>query len=157
MLCARLHSFAVNGKSGDAHWLSTIAESGTQSDRQAALTLRVQSSPIHTIYMLERAVAAVSDKKRREATALIGVLLCCFLHYLCDTFADTLREIFVISLLPPKRKLVALSKRSLESFEGTNANDKLYKQKLIYWAYEDHLKRCFESFVRGVEVCLAFS
>lgn len=63
-----------------------------------------------------------------------------------------MKDLFIISLLPPDRKLTPFSRRDLAKLEDLKSTDKQYKKRLIYWIYEDKLKRIFESYVKGLEV-----
>jgi hypothetical protein len=58
--------------SGSGAWLTTVSTGGTQSDRHAALQVRVQTSPVHTLDLLEKTVDQLSDKTRRDALVTIG-------------------------------------------------------------------------------------
>ncbi|KAK4635692.1 Ribosome biogenesis protein NOC1 [Fulvia fulva] len=122
--------------SASAKFLSTIMESGTLEDRISALTLRVQESPLHTMKALDSLLGLAKKKSRNQALQAVAAL------------KDMLGQ---GDVLPSNRKLRAFGKQPalLGALQGKSARwtvrealpSRVQKAHLIFWAFEDWLKR----------------
>ncbi|KAF2085117.1 CBF-domain-containing protein [Saccharata proteae CBS 121410] len=127
-------------------FLSTIMASGTLEDKVSALTLLIQESPLHTMKAFEQLLGLSKKKSRNQALMAMSAL------------KDLLGQGVV---LPPERKLRTFTKQPalLGAFSGANSNWKTGDRlppgvesiHLIYWAYEDWLKREYFEILKILE------
>ena len=119
--------------------------SGTWNDKVSALTLVVQESPLHTRRQFETLLGLASKRSRDNALTALAAL------------KDMLAQGHV---LPKDRKLRYFAKQPslLSAFQGSKTwspGDELpgglTKQHLLYWAYEDWLKRSYFEILRLME------
>lgn len=131
--------------SSDHKFMSTVMQTGTWSDKVSALTLVVQESPLHTHKYFGNLVNLAGKRSRDNALAALAALK--------DLLANG-------HLLPKERKLRHFGKQPglLTAFQGVkkwNAGDELprslTKEHLVYWAYEDRLKRSYFEILRLLE------
>lgn len=99
---------------GDAKWLRSMLNSGTLTDKTAAMTSLVQNDPVHNIDMVEDLLAMANKKGKREAQLAV----------------HSLRELFTLWILPD-RPLRYFSQQPLEE-EGVD-------DKLLVLFYYEHL------------------
>lgn len=123
--------------------------SGTLEDRVSALTLLVQESPVHNRKAFGSLLALGKKKSRNQALIALGAL------------KDLLSQ---GSVLPANRKLRSFTKQPalLSALsESTLAKNwalsdaipgRVQKIHLIYWAYEDWLKKAYLELLRTLEV-----
>ncbi|KAK0524621.1 RNA-binding ribosome biosynthesis protein mak21 [Tilletia horrida] len=124
--------------------LSTSGEGGTVSDRISALTLLLQSSPLHNLRPLESLMAMVRKKNREESGRASRAL--------SDWFASA-------SGLPGDRKLRYFRDQpALADVAFALSDDKASKAKiaeaekhLLFFAFEHRLKTTFFDFLLLLE------
>ncbi|KAK9479899.1 CBF/Mak21 family-domain-containing protein [Lipomyces japonicus] len=132
--------------SSQKQFFSEILNAGTLSDKVSALTLLVQESPLHAMKSLNGLLALAKKKNRTAALQS----------------TEALKDLFANGNVLPDRKLVwftnqdsrklTVAKQSLEDpSKLDNKLNKLIKQWLIVWAYEDWLKQFYFSFVQLLE------
>lgn len=141
---------AYNGgqlSSSSSHkFLSTIMANGTLEDKISALTLLVQESPLHTTKAFENLLALSKKKSRNQALMAVAAL------------KDMLGQGVV---LPGDRKLRAFSKQPALAtvLQGQGARwssgqplpGGLQKIHLVFWAYEDWLKKTYFELLQVLE------
>jgi len=120
--------------------------SGTLEDKISAMTLLVQESPLHTRKAFEQ-LAGLSHKKSRNQAIMA-------LTALKDLLGQG-------NVLPADRKLRPFGKQPalLSAFQGNAAQWKqgqdlpgdVEKVHLIYWAYEDWLKKAYFDMLKVLE------
>lgn len=120
-------------------WLQQVQRGGTTSDKVAALAVLVQESPVSNIKSLEDLVTL--SGKKGGARAVVGTSL------------DALKELWVDVLLPDGRKLRFFEQQPLPTLAGKENEKKPSSQDriLLYWAFEDALKRLYATFVETLE------
>ncbi|KAG0631987.1 hypothetical protein M758_1G296500 [Ceratodon purpureus] len=118
-------------KDSDTRWLMTARRSGTSSDKVAAMTVMLQDNPMLNLRTLDALIGMVTSKGGKRHAA-IGI--------------EALRELFLRSLLPD-RKLKYLNQQPLSSLADSKEGSAL----LLYWYFEDCLKRRYERFVVALE------
>ena len=140
---------AIQSKSSSKSFLSTFMSSGTLEDRVSALTLLVQESPIHNRKAFGSLLSLSKKKSRNQALIALSAL------------KDLLSQ---GSVLPANRKLrsfarqpallSALSEAKLaKSWKPADGLPrKLQKFHLMYWAFEDWLKKAYLELLRALEV-----
>lgn len=128
---ARAERARAESASADAKWLRTVLQSGTASDRLAALTLLVQESPLHGLRHLDALLSLAGKKSRREALKAV----------------DALKDLFVSSLLPADRKLVPFALRPFEALPRSPARA---AEVLLLWGFEDELKGRYAAFIASL-------
>ncbi|KAI6822141.1 CBF-domain-containing protein [Hortaea werneckii] len=132
------HASQMSTGSSQHKFMSTIMSSGTLEDKISALTLMVQESPLHNAKAFESLIGLAKKRSRNQALMAVAAL------------KDMLGQGV---LLPGDRKLRAFGKQPgvLAALQGKNAKWKegeqlpggIEKKHLVYWAYEDWLKRMF--------------
>jgi ribosome biogenesis protein MAK21 len=111
-------------------WLQQANKGGTTADRVAAMALLVQESPIANLKSLDGLIAMM--KKRGGARGVVVSAL------------DALKELWIDVLLPPDRKLRYLDVQPLQEASPP-------VRVLLYWGFEDSLKRRFATFLEALE------
>ncbi|KAI9691928.1 MAG: hypothetical protein M1822_008001 [Bathelium mastoideum] len=132
--------------SSSHRFLGTIMTSGTWEDKVSALTLLVQESPLHNIKAFESLLGLARKKSRNQALQALQAI------------KDLLAEGVV---LPTDRKLRPFARQPalLTAFQGKAAKWKegdalpgnLEKVHLIYWAFEDWLKKTYFTLLTIIE------
>ena len=117
--------------------MSTIMQTGTWSDKVSALTLVVQESPLHTSTYFENLLSLARKRSRDNALAALAAL----------------KDLLALGhLLPKERKLGYFRQQrglvaALSGVKDWTTADKLppglTREHLIYWAYENWLKKSF--------------
>jgi len=140
------YASSTKASSSSQKFLSTIMSSGTLEDKVSAFTLMVQESPLHSMKAFENLIGLARKKSRNQALMAIAAL------------KDLLSQGMV---LPGDRKLRAFSKQPalLASIpvkaSKWNAGDPLpgaiKDVHLIYWAYEDWLKKMYFELLKILE------
>ena len=140
---------AIQSKSSSKSFLSTFMSSGTLEDRVSALTLLVQESPVHNRKAFGSLLALGKKKSRNQALIALGALK--------DLLAQG-------SVLPANRKLRSFTKQPallsalsetklIKNWKlGDRLPGRVQKIHLIYWAYEDWLKKTYLELLRALEV-----
>ena len=128
-------------------FLSTIMSTGTMEDKVSALTLLVQESPLHTMKAFDNLLGQARKKNRNQALLALGAL------------KDLLAQGVV---LPSDRKLRPFAKQPalISALQGKrvswSAGDKLPGSiepvHLMFWAFEDWLKRTYFELLKVLEV-----
>ncbi|KAF4549409.1 putative ribosome biogenesis protein NOC1 [Elsinoe fawcettii] len=134
-----------DGKSSSQKFASTIMSAGTLEDKISALTLLVQESPLHGMKPLENLIGLAGKRSRNQALmAAVAV-------------KDLLNQGSVL----PDRKLRAFAKQPelLSALQGTPISwtterplpGRLTDAHLIFWAFEDWLKKQYFEFLKVLE------
>ncbi|KAG8684601.1 hypothetical protein FRC08_013612, partial [Ceratobasidium sp. 394] len=114
--------------SADAHFLESVLQGGTRSDRLSALTLVVQGAPVHSTRSLDGLRAMASKKGGRgESLKALRAIVDWWVGGGC-----------------PDRKLRYFRDQPVSSNEITDAH-------LIIWHFEDWLKKYFFSILQLLE------
>lgn len=126
---------------------STIATSGTLSDKISAFTLAVQESPVHNMKALESLIGLARKRSRAQAVEV--------LRSLKDLFAQG-------TVLPSDRRLKTFANQPslAAAFQGAGSKwtekdplpGGLQPCHLIIWAYEDYLKEQYFEVLKILEV-----
>jgi ribosome biogenesis protein MAK21 len=116
-------------QSADDKWIYEVIQSGTLSDKIAALTLLVQQSPIHNSQLLDNLVGMATKKERRVMEMAIKAL----------------KDLLINDLLPDRR-LVRFEQRLQQA--GTK---ELSPREAILYIFEDHLKLKYGELLRALE------
>ncbi|EME49057.1 hypothetical protein DOTSEDRAFT_67938 [Dothistroma septosporum NZE10] len=142
----KLYNGAHLRGSSSHKFLSTIMESGTLEDRISALTLRVQESPLHTMKAFDSLLGLAKKKSRNQALQAVAAL------------KDMLGQ---GDVLPGNRKLRAFGKQPalLSALQGKSARwttgetlpSGIQKGHLVFWAFEDWLKKKFFEMLQILE------
>ncbi|QRV84166.1 O-FucT domain protein [Ceratobasidium sp. AG-Ba] len=112
----------------DAHFLESVLQGGTRSDRLSALTLVVQGAPVHSTRSLEGLRAMASKKGGRgESLKALRAIVDWWVGGGC-----------------PDRKLRYFRDQPVSSSDITDAH-------LIVWHFEDWLKKYFFSILQLLE------
>ena len=85
--CEAFEQWKAARPSSEERWLKTVMTSGTTADRTAGMTLLVQDSPLHRLKTLASLLAMANKKHHKEAA----------------TAVETLKELFLVTLLPDRR------------------------------------------------------
>ncbi|KIJ40346.1 hypothetical protein M422DRAFT_174030 [Sphaerobolus stellatus SS14] len=120
-------SSAHTTSAGDARFLTRVLQSGTLSDRLSALTLMVQGSPVHNTRALDGLKTMASKKGREESLKALRAIV--------DWWNGG---------GAPDRKLKYFRDQPL-----THPN--VMDQHLIYWCFEDWLKKYFFAILQLLE------
>ncbi|KAF8152290.1 CBF/Mak21 family-domain-containing protein [Crassisporium funariophilum] len=124
-------SSSSNSSSSEASFLSKIIQSGTLSDRLSALTLLVQSSPLHNIKALESLKTMAERGKGKGGREESLKALRCIVDWWVGGGA-------------PNRKLKYFRDQPLLHSAVTD-------QHLVVWYFEDWLKKYFFSVLQILE------
>ena len=137
-------------RTGDARMLAQMMKSGTLSDKIGALSLAVQTSPLHHLTELASLCSLARKKSRRDAFLAM----------------DALRDLFCGALLPEDRRLIPFSERPLARLatlaaaaaaEGPDgeAEGRVVRQRLLLlWLFEDKLRACYGALLDALEATL---
>eukprot|EP00898_Chlorokybus_atmophyticus_P004404 jgi/Chlat1/4965/Chrsp32S04947 len=115
----------------DMDWLRTVRQSGTTSDKLAALTVIVQEEAMANLRSLDVLLGMVESKGGKRQAAQV---------------MDALKELFLLSLLPD-RKLRPFEQQPL----GTLNSSTQRATQLLYWYFEDVLKQRYDRFLTAIE------
>ncbi|KAJ7460928.1 CBF/Mak21 family-domain-containing protein [Mycena galericulata] len=124
-------SSSSNSSASEANFLSKIIQSGTLSDRLSALTLLVQSSPLHNIKALETLKGMAERGKGKGGREESLKALRCVVDWWVGGGA-------------PDRKLKYMRDQPLSHPSVTD-------QHLLLWYFEDWLKKYFFSVLQILE------
>ncbi|KAK7035790.1 CCAAT-box-binding transcriptional factor [Favolaschia claudopus] len=124
-------SSSSNSSASEANFLSKIIQSGTLSDRLSALTLLVQSSPLHNIRSLETLKGMAERGKGKGGRDESLKALRCIVDWWVGGGA-------------PERKLKYMRDQPLSHPSVTD-------QHLLLWYFEDWLKKYFFSILQILE------
>jgi ribosome biogenesis protein MAK21 len=126
--------------------MKELMTSGTLEDKISALTLVVQESPLHNQKAFEQLLALAIKKSRNQAIQALSAL------------KDLLGAGVV---LPPERKLKQFGRQPglLSALQGKTATWKegdalpgeVQDVHLLYWAYEDWLKKTYFEVLKALE------
>ncbi|KAJ4490490.1 CBF/Mak21 family-domain-containing protein [Lentinula aciculospora] len=122
---------SASGSSSEASFLSKIIQSGTLSDRLSALTLLVQSSPVHNVKALEMLKGMSERGKGQGGREESLKALRCVVDWWVGGGA-------------PQRKLKYFRDQQLLHPDVTD-------QHLVFWYFEDWLKKYFFSILQILE------
>lgn len=120
-----------NGRTGKS-FLNSVAEKGTLSDKLAAITLKVQESPLHHMDELQVLFESTEKGGRKERGPAI----------------DALSDLLVNDLLPDGRRLVAFER--LDFSAGVKA---ITKRHIAYAIFESQLKSMYGRFLKVLDEC----
>jgi ribosome biogenesis protein MAK21 len=113
--------------SRDEKWLAHVAKSGTTSDQLAARVLQVQEDPLANLSAMDALLSLAQKKSRTVAEQAIAAL----------------RELFLSSLLPDDRPLLAFSD---QCFDVSDVSA-LTNAELAYAFFEETLKEKYLAFL----------
>ena len=85
----KLHTDAMKGSlenKSEMKWINDMIQGGTMSDKVAAMTLKVQSSPFHELDMLESLINVAGKKEQRASQLAL----------------EALKDLFINNLLPDR-------------------------------------------------------
>ncbi|KAM7250814.1 hypothetical protein ACFE04_022697 [Oxalis oulophora] len=119
------------GQHGDIKMLATTQRSGTAADRVSAFSVMIADNPIANMRSLDALIGMVTSKVGKRH-ALTGF--------------ETLKELFISSLLPD-RKLKTLLQQPVDKLPENKDGHSL----LLFWYWEDCLKQRYERFVIALE------
>ncbi|KAI5289488.1 hypothetical protein KEM54_003787 [Ascosphaera aggregata] len=138
--------YSASQDSSTHKFYSTIVTTGTLSDKTSALTLAIQESPLHNIKSLDVLIGLANKRSRAQAVDV--------LRSLKDLFGQG-------DILPGNRRLRAFYHQPaiLSAFADqpnwtSNAPlpAGLQKSHLVYWAFEDYLKKQYFEMLKILEV-----
>jgi ribosome biogenesis protein MAK21 len=112
---------------GDGKWMKKVLDSGTASDRIAAMTLLIQDSPFHNLSSLNSLMLLAKKKERRLSLMAL----------------DSLKELFLNSLLPG-RKLLKYEENPLHHPGATTPYQ-------LLWYFEHQVKELYVAYVSLLE------
>lgn len=139
-------TYAASQDSSTHKFYSTIVQTGTLSDKTSALTLAIQESPLHNMKSLDALLGLAKKRSRAQAVDV--------LRSLKDLFAQG-------DVLPSNRRLRAFSHQPaiLSAFASTPMwtaeaplPGGLQKSHLVYYAFEDYLKKEYFEILKVLEV-----
>lgn len=148
LLDAENTSYAANNNSASSShkFLSTIMSSGTLEDKISALTLLVQESPLHNTKAFESLLGLAKKKSRNQALMAVAAV------------KDLLGQ---GDVLPADRKLRAfirqpalakvLDEHHTVWRNGSPLPKGVEKIHLVYWAFEDWLKKQYFELLKILE------
>lgn len=137
---------------GDARFISDLLYSSTGengksaatlSDRISALTLLIQSSPLHNLETLDKLFAMVRKRSRHES----GPATRSIVDWLASSGGLGGRKLVYFRDQPDLPRVASLA-RSASTPEESRAVD----QRLALFAYEDELKKFYLHFLHAIEV-----
>lgn len=129
---SRYKKLRANSNGGsDQKWINDVIESGTLSDRIAALALRVQESPVHELESLDQLLDMAARKEQRMAQLAL----------------EALKDLMIHNLLPDNRSLVLFKRRPLGHALMTQS------VALVLW-FEEQLSYRVEKFVEALDLGL---
>ncbi|CDS00434.1 related to MAK21-protein required for 60S ribosomal subunit biogenesis [Sporisorium scitamineum] len=129
----------------DAQFVRSLLSSegsGTLSDRISALTLLVQSSPVHNVKHMDNLLNMTRKKSREEASRATRALA----DWLASEGGLGSRKLRYFRDQPQ----LAAASAALAS--GDLATAEAAKSHLLLWAFEDHLKKFYFQFLQVLEV-----
>lgn len=140
------YAAANSAKNSSTKFMKDIMTSGTLEDKVSALTLVIQESPLHNTKAFESLLGLARKKNRNQAIMALGAL------------KDLLGSGVV---LPPDRKLrpfgrqpgliSALQDKAAHWRSGNEIPGDIQEVHLIFWAYEDWLKRTYFEMLQVME------
>ena len=117
----------------NSEFLKKVLGSGTLTDKMASMTLMVQEAPMVRLAVLDMLLKMASRRGKREHALAI----------------DTLKDLFDNDLLPD-RKLVYFDQQPLGRAAALH-DDEVRDRVLVFWWFEDAMKRRFGEFVASLE------
>ena len=124
-------------RKSERQWLETVLKSGTMTDKMSAYLVVMQESPLHHASVLDTLISLVSLKSRRP----------------CLLAIDTLKDLFLNVLLPPDRKLRPFEWQPFQELATLSGGNKDTRDRyLMVWAWEEKLKRAYNSFLEALDV-----
>ena len=124
-------------RKSERQWLETVLKSGTMTDKMSAYLVVMQESPLHHASVLDTLISLVSLKSRRP----------------CLLAIDTLKDLFLNVLLPPDRKLRPFEWQPFQELATLSGGNKDTRDRyLMVWAFEEKLKRAYNSFLEALDV-----
>ncbi|KXS17737.1 CBF-domain-containing protein [Gonapodya prolifera JEL478] len=118
----------------DSSFLSHVLQSGTTSDRLSALSVLVQTSPLHTFRTLERLVNLCRKKSKRDASLAL----------------DTLKELLMRFILPDRKMRYFRDWREVGEYADGVRGD-IKGEWLALWAFEDSVKKLYWEVIKIIE------
>ncbi|XP_063680253.1 CCAAT/enhancer-binding protein zeta-like [Bolinopsis microptera] len=120
-------------QASDQQWMQTIFTSGTINDKVSAHCLLLQESPVHHIKSLDALLGMAKKKSKRMAIQSI----------------DTLKEMFLSTILPENRKLFTFEQHDFSALTGETIN-----VTVLGWLVEDKLKSCYSEYLDVIKTHL---
>ena len=122
-------------RDADRRWMEDVIHSGTLSDRVAALTLKIQESPVHELASLDALLSMAEKKEQRTSQMAL----------------EAIKDLLIHNLLPDRK----LNTFHDYQYQLLDANMSL-KTGLAYW-YEAQLKLRVERLVNAIEIFMKSS
>ncbi|SNX83592.1 related to MAK21 - protein required for 60S ribosomal subunit biogenesis [Melanopsichium pennsylvanicum] len=129
----------------DAQFVRSLLSSeggGTLSDRISALTLLVQSSPVHNVKHMDNLLNMTRKKSREEASRATRALA----DWLASEGGLGSRKLRYFRDQPQ------LSAASIALYSGDLVASEAAKSHILLWAFEDHLKKFYFQFLQILEI-----
>ena len=142
------------GASSDEKWVESTIKRGTLKDRIAAISVVVNTDPIHKFQNLDGLMSMASGPSSTNARV-------------AQLAAEALEDLFVNTFLPPDRKMLTLAQRPLYLYEHCdddqvspspsnkekNKKNKTTKKTLsprilLLWRFEEMVKEKYHQFLR---------
>mmetsp|Transcript_3118 Transcript_3118/g.3515 ORF Transcript_3118/g.3515 Transcript_3118/m.3515 type:complete len:1005 (+) Transcript_3118:54-3068(+) len=118
---------SMERKDPDYAWMSKVIESGTLTDKIAAMALKISHSPVHNLTTMDNLLSMVQKKGRREAKIAM----------------EALRDLYINNLLP-NRHLIPFGDRPVK-------NPRVSSKHLVLWYFEEELKGKYLRFVEALQ------
>jgi hypothetical protein len=115
---------------GEEKWMNDVIKSGTLSDKIAALTLRIQQSPLHELEAFDQLINMALKKEQRTSQLAL----------------EAIKDLLIHNLLP-NRRLIPYTLRPF----GYPTISLIHI--LIFW-YENELIKRFELIIKALEIGL---
>lgn len=145
-------SSSATSTSSDYSFLQKILQGGTLSDRLSALTLLVQSSPLHNVRALESLKNMAERGKGKGGREESLKALRCIVDWWVGGGVPN-RKLKYVCALPLCSNILIDLDRYFRDQPLTNPG--VTDQHLLLWYFEDWLKKYFFSILQVLEVCQA--
>ncbi|MEE6475246.1 hypothetical protein FKM82_010667 [Ascaphus truei] len=124
-------------KGANSAWMKTVVSTGTLGDRMAAMTVLIQDAAVHTLQFVEGLVTFVRKKGSRRQNLMA---------------LDTFKDLLISDLLPDNRKLHTFVQHPFNKLEVVSSGNRDARdRRLLYWYFEDQLKKHVAEFVKVLE------
>lgn len=127
----------------DANWMQATMSKGTLKDRIAVMSVTVSTDPVHRFYALDgllQMAGCLSSQGLPNSRV-------------AQHSGEALIDLFVNTLLPPRRKMVTLAQRPLHLYELSGGGDKKPKRNLsprvlLLWRFEEMVREKYHLFIK---------
>ncbi|XP_059615053.1 CCAAT/enhancer-binding protein zeta [Phlebotomus argentipes] len=121
----------------DSKWLQTALHRGTLRDRANAGTLLFQSNPLANLSALDVLIGLTKAANKASVDVI-----------------DVITDLFITSILPDNRKLVAIDQRGSDwnKLKSEKQLEKSFLDKVyMYWHFESELKQRYFTFLQNLD------